>query len=109
MQYPVGIFVRDRQIACVLGAAMLGALVAPTAAMTASRAIVLEIDGAIAPAIADYVVLELGRVKPVDTGLVVLRMNTPGGLDTSMRDIIRAILASPVPVARLRMKKDAPN
>ena len=78
---------------------MLGALVAPTAAMTASRAIVLEIDGAIAPAIADYVVRELGRVKPVDTGLVVLRMNTPGGLDTSMRDIIRAILASPVPVA----------
>jgi membrane-bound serine protease (ClpP class) len=63
------------------------------------RAVVLAVDGAIGPAVADYVANALSQVKPDDTGLVILRMNTPGGLDGSMRKIIRAILSSPVPVA----------
>ena len=99
MHNSVRVLIRDIRIACALGAAMLGALVGQTTAQAEPRAVVLEVDGVIGPAIADYVVRELGRVKPSDTALVVLRMNTPGGLDTSMRDIIRAILASPVPVA----------
>jgi membrane-bound serine protease (ClpP class) len=69
------------------------------AAAEARRAVVLNIDGAIGPAIADYVLRELEEVRPGDTGLVILRIDTPGGLDTSMREIIRAVLASPVPVA----------
>ena len=63
------------------------------------RAVVLEVDGAIGPAVADYVVRELSAVNPADTALVVLRLDTPGGLDTSMREIIRTVLAAPVPVA----------
>lgn len=68
-------------------------------AQAAGRAVVLDIDGAIGPAIADYVEREINAATSGDAKLIVLRMNTPGGLDTSMRQIIRVILASPVPVA----------
>jgi membrane-bound serine protease (ClpP class) len=81
----------------VAAAAMLAVVPRPEAA--AKQAVVLEIDGAIGPAIADYMVRELRAAKPGEVGIVVLRMNTPGGLDTSMRTMISAILASPVPVA----------
>src|SRR6266481_385332 len=83
--------------ALVLGILLLHAATSQVAA--APKAVVLQIDGAIGPAVADYVVRELRGINQADTRLVVLRMNTPGGLDTSMREIIRAILSSPVPVA----------
>jgi membrane-bound serine protease (ClpP class) len=69
------------------------------AAAAAHRALVLEIDGVIGPPIADYIGRELRAARPDEVGIVVLRMNTPGGLDASMRKIVSAILASPVPVA----------
>ena len=84
----------------LLGTVALGGLVQPSpAAAVADRALVLEIDGAIGPPIADYIVRELDAARLDEIKLVILRMNTPGGLDASMRQIIGAILASPVPVA----------
>ena len=80
-------------------AALMGLLLMPTQVAAAERAAVLEIDGAIGPAVANYVIHELSQVDPASTRVVIVRMNTPGGLDTSMREIIRAILSSPVPVA----------
>ena len=84
----------------LLGAVTLGGLVQPSpAAAVAERALVLEIDGAIGPPIADYLERELDAARLDEIKLVILRMNTPGGLDASMRQIIGAVLASPVPVA----------
>ena len=60
---------------------------------------VVPLDGAIGPASADFVRRAIERSAKDGTQLVVLRMDTPGGLDTAMREIIKAILASPVPVA----------
>jgi len=60
---------------------------------------VLTIDGAVSPASADYFARGLKRATENGSTLVVLKMDTPGGLDTAMRDIIKGILASPIPVA----------
>ena len=79
-------------------AALLLALISIAAASPRS-ALVLEIDGAIGPATVEYLAHGLDAARERRAGLVVLRMDTPGGLDSSTREIVQMILGSPVPVA----------
>jgi membrane-bound serine protease (ClpP class) len=60
---------------------------------------VLEVQDAIGPASADFIVRGIAQAAEAGAPLVVIQLDTPGGLDSSMRLIIQAILASRVPVA----------
>jgi membrane-bound serine protease (ClpP class) len=79
---------------------LLAAFQAPLAAAQpgSRQALIVDIDGPIGPATADHVERQLAGLDPARVGLVILRLDTPGGLDIAMRKIIRAELASRVPV-----------
>ena len=73
-------------------------LLAAEEAGSVKLALEIDIDGAIGPATARQVKEALSTAGERNAEVVILRLNTPGGLVTSMREIIADVLASPVPV-----------
>ncbi len=69
------------------------------AAPAAGQVVELTIEGPIGPIAAEYLESSLAAAEREGAACVVVVLDTPGGLDTAMRDMVRAIMASPVPVA----------
>ncbi len=70
-----------------------------TVASPDRRAILVDVQGPIGPATMDFVVSSLEEAASRNAELVIIRLDTPGGLDASTREIVKAILNSTVPVA----------
>lgn len=99
-------------LVALLGAALAGAAagsgVDPAAESAAGSAAesaaepgevwVVDLDGPLGPATADLIIRSLGNAAEAGARALVIRMDTPGGLDKSMRDVVKEILASEVPV-----------
>ena len=80
------------------GTLLAGVVQAQTETAT-KEAVILNIDGPVTPANADYLVREIGKASDAKKELIVIEIDTPGGLVDSMKTIIKAVLASQTPVA----------
>ena len=77
---------------------LLVACLAQMRTTLAREAALLDVNGAIGPATTAYLRRAFRAASDRDTALVILRMDTPGGLDAATREIVRDILASPLPI-----------
>ena len=84
----------------ILAIAMAQTLLLSTdgAAQSNRPVVLLDIIGPIGPATADYIHRSLAKAEDRSAAAVILQIDTPGGLDSSMREIIQDILATPIPV-----------
>ncbi len=71
----------------------------PSSVFALDDIIVIKINGAINPVVAEFVTDEINQANVSSAELIVIQMDTPGGLDTSMRQIIKGIESSNIPVA----------
>lgn len=73
-------------------------VVAATQESLTGKAVVVDLDGVVGPATVDHVRRTIADAGNEGAALVILRMDTPGGLDSSMRALVKDILAAQVPV-----------
>ncbi len=82
-----------------LPAVLMMLMVLPSGVFAQGDIVVIKIDGAINPVVAGFVTEEIDQANAASAELIVIQMDTPGGLDTSMRQIIKGIENSNIPVA----------
>ncbi|PQA88144.1 NfeD family protein [Hyphococcus luteus] len=84
----------------VVAAALLGfSALAQPSNTSAPSGVILTLDGAVTPPAAQYLEREIMAASEAGKEIVIIEIDTPGGLMTSMKTIIKAILASETPVA----------
>jgi membrane-bound serine protease (ClpP class) len=93
LRHRLGIYVGTLLLGLVTAGVQVGS------AQNSGSALLLTVDGAIGPASADYILSGITAAEAGDHPLLIIEMDTPGGLDSAMRDIIKGILSSDVPVA----------
>lgn len=96
--YPGSKLLKSAAMILAAAAGVHWAMQSNAVAESAGDVLLVELEGPIGPAASDFVARGLETARDMNAKLVILRVDTPGGLDTSTRDIIRDILASPVPV-----------
>ncbi len=87
---------RERYTSALFALSVLGST---PLAQAGGTAILLNLEGAIGVATAEYIIDGIEEAEDRGAELVIIRMDTPGGLVSPMRDIVKAILGSDVPVA----------
>ncbi len=83
----------------LLVASLLALLLSPAAQAQSSAVMTIELDGFIDPNSARYVDRAINESVDAGAALLVIRLNTPGGLSASARQMVSSILESPLPVA----------
>jgi membrane-bound serine protease (ClpP class) len=86
------------RLSLMFGAAGLLAIAAVIPVAAADQVDVIRVDGVISPSSADYIVSAIKQAETEKAAALVIELDTPGGLDTSMRAIIKEMLAATVPV-----------
>src|SRR5690625_4131898 len=90
---------RKGLIGIMLCLTILGALVVAPVRSQSPLAVQISVQDIIGPATADHIIRHLDHAVKQQADLFIIELDTPGGLDSSMRAIIQAILRSPIPVA----------
>lgn len=85
--------------AAFAAAALFGGLPSAQESQPAREAVILKLDGPVTPANAQYLAREIGAASDAKKELIVIEVDTPGGLVDSMKTIIKAMLASKTPIA----------
>jgi membrane-bound serine protease (ClpP class) len=91
--------IKIRRILLALIGLLLAASIVTGARAASPRIDVLTIKGTINPVLTDYVKRGVEQAEDNGTEVLIIQMDTPGGLDTAMRDVIQVIVNSRVPVA----------